>query len=608
MKKLYLTLLAAAFMLSSVCLARSNHLDVQEDELQAEKQENKIKRDQSKKQKKQKKEEKRLRETAKKEKRDIDHKSKKERRKEKERARQEHNEQLHATAVKEEQEQQAHKILSIRTERQERLENIDKYKAMRRLEDDRDRAAGKYAYLYKQPAWPLYALFFENKDMLNIEFNYRYVTDCFDSNGSGSKSDITKLAFGEDPITVQNILLASKLVIDGKLDFADPIINPKKAFVAADNYLKYLGDEILNLNGRTESYGLRFGLSRYVINKNIAIGFDIPVVYVKNHLKLDMLLSDNAIEPDNKIDEGAFGPQIDKTRDTTVKGVEDKHPANAFLKRYGADPLRFMKDVLLSKGMTELGGSAMGLGDVDIFINGQFNSVNFDKLITGLRIQFPTGKKATQAKLWAPDLGNGGFPEIAAYGSILMSYKKYLNPHVLAQVSFSLPAHVERRVPHMVKSPDNSSPHTNGNLSEDYPDLMAFGDRVDFISNIPFSAYDTTVKGFSDTITTVKITKGPEFKFRFGNMFERFIAVRGALDLFYDFRGKLKDDISGLLHEEYNTSSLRDHTVEIENRIGFNYSYQFDLYARLNAGVQYTFAGHNVPKALDVNVVMNYSF
>jgi len=133
---------------------------------------------------------------------------------------------------------------------------------------------------------------------------------------------------------------------------------------------------------------MSFDFSRYIISKNVAVGFELPVAYKRNRLRVHTKLSNDAIFPCG-VNSGAFGP-ANSTR------------ANAFLRRYGSDLNRFVDDVLNAKGIYQLGGSTVGLGDVAIFINGQMNSALYDKLVVGLRAQFPTGKKAAMHKLWAP--------------------------------------------------------------------------------------------------------------------------------------------------------------------------------------------------------------
>jgi len=212
---------------------------------------------------------------------------------------------------------------------------------------------------------------------------------------------------------------------------------------------------------------------------------------------------------------------------------------------------------------------------------------------------------------------------------VLFSCTKYLNPHLLADVSFGLPAHVNRRVPRRINLPeetaiDDTAPRPAGRtaneMAEELAGLIAFGDRVERITDgglpvrypgqtaVAIDDYDSTIRNFGDRVHNVRITKGTEFKLRAGNMFERFILARAFLDLFYDFRGKLKDTATRLTCDKYDVDSLVRETVQLEHRIGFDWSYQADLCSRVHLGMLYTFAGRNVPKTIEVTGTFNYSF
>jgi hypothetical protein len=331
--------------------------------------------------------------------------------------------------------------------------------------------------------------------------------------------------------------------------------------------------------GKEENYNLDFELSRYIVSNVIAIGVDLPVLYKKHTLRTVLGEFANAGTTQNILD------------------TQDVYAPSMFRK------------VLEAKGISELGGSAMGLGDVSAFINAQINSKAFDKLVVGLRGQFATGKKATVRKLWAPDLGNGGWTEFGLFGSSLISYAKYLNPHMMLEAAFSLPAHIDRRVPRMVAyTAPAGLPLVNTYLTSIGQPTVAFGDRFYGEGGVPVASYDVSTLGFADHAVRAKITKGPEVKLRLGNMFERFILTKGFLDLFYDFRGKFKDTVSEVDATKYLADSLRWNTQELEHRIGFEYSYQFDLKTRLRVDMRYTFAGMNVPKTFEFSGAMNYVF
>ena len=135
---------------------------------------------------------------------------------------------------------------------------------------------------------------------------------------------------------------------------------------------------------------------------------------------------------------------------------------------------------------------------------------------------------------------------------------------------------------------------------------LAFGDRIKLQGS--FSQFDSLVPNFGDTVSRVRIVRGGEVKMRLGNMVERFVSQRGFLDVFYDFRAKMKDLVSGLGADKYDVESVRRYSNQLEHRFGLDYSYQFDATTRMRLGTRYTVAGMNVPKTFDIAGSLNYDF
>lgn len=420
-------------------------------------------------------------------------------------------------------------------------------------------AGGGYADRFKSPAWGVESLFYNKKWQMTVAADYSYAADSYGSSGSGSKSNVTRLAFGEQPIRVQDILLANRLLAEGNpavsVIFGSPLETPNV-------------NNPLTLIGKAESYGVNLALSRYVFSNNVSVGLDVPVVYKHNRLHIDT--------------------------DQSTHDLESFYIVPALI-----------KEILRAKGINEVGGSAAGLGDVSMFISSQINSSKFDKLVAGVRWQMPTGKKQSMSKLWSPDLGNGGFTELSMFGNAAVSYKKCVNPHVSLSAGCSLPAHVDRRVPKKftVTNPTNGTPIVS-TLNQE----LAFGDQLQMVADQSFSGFDSLIPNFGDTVSRVKITRGAEVKMRLGNIIERFVSSRGFMDVFYDFRAKMKDMVSDLAADQYDVGSVRSHSNQLEHRLGFDYSYQYDSQARLRLGTRYTFAGMNVPKTFDIAGSFNYAF
>jgi hypothetical protein len=267
--------------------------------------------------------------------------------------------------------------------------------------------------------------------------------------------------------------------------------------------------------------------------------------------------------------------------------------------------------VLQSKGINELGGSAIGLGDITLFANTDITTKYVDKIVVGLKVGFPTGKADSMRKLWSPSLSaNDKCFEFAAFASMLLNHNTYVNPHLSLQASFFTTSHVNKRVPHMVTSPANAQ---IGLQVGD--DVMAMGDRVTYKTDgdtppvaISFSDWDTTVRGFADHPVGVKFEKGTEFHVRLGNVFEKFISRRGFFDIYYDLRAKLEDDYRGLNSAVYDIGKMEENTDSIENRIGMEYTQQYGSDTYLKARLNYSFAGINAPKVFDIGLSLGHSF
>ncbi len=402
---------------------------------------------------------------------------------------------------------QREKERKMHIDRLMRKEMMESWDAQRQEAVAHDSLAGCYASQYKLPAWPVQARFSERKYLMQVGAGYRYATDGYDN--TGTNHDITKNYFGSDQIRVKDVLLASKLVQVGTLTQNDlGAANPG----AASKYLNYLADEIIKFNGRFEEYGTTLDLARYVRARDFMIGIQIPFLYRKHHLKADLTPATAAAL---NMGEG-------------LTGLDSSGP-NAFMRRYGQDTNLFIKDILRSKGINELGGSAAGLGDITLFMHGELTSAYFDRMIIGARALVPTAKEASQAKLWAPDLGkNGGLNEFAVFVSTMLAYSRCINPHIFIETIFSLPGHLNRRIPSLV----NSRPGATIGDSVG-KDLMTFGDRVKHAQ--AFSEFDTPLKNIGDHVASAKVTRGAGVELKVGNLFQRVFGRQGSLDVYYQF-------------------------------------------------------------------------
>jgi hypothetical protein len=511
-------------------------------------------------------------------------------------------EQQHMALLKE-QKERADKLAKITTEKAANLKLAKNWQEVRSAAVETDFKNGKYADLYMLPAWPVTNWFFKDKALINISGIYEYATDAYDSDGASR--DLTTLEFGESPVRVQDIFLASKLLNEGKvasknLHVADP--EEDLSFRSpVDFLLKYYGDRELKFNGRSEKAGFSLDFMRHVLRDDISIGIQVPVLFMKNRLDMNIDFPiENEFYSDSRYESRNFQLSSGEGQNNVDVFYPDQDVVFAELEShlYHEALMRMFK----AKGITELGGSAAGLGDITLFGNVEVTTKWIDKIVAGLKVVLPTGRKATPHKLWAPELGNGGCTEFAAFVSLLVKYNRYINPHLSLQAGLNTTCHVNKHVPGWVTS-GADVPET-GDISAD---LMALADRLQYNGNT-FAGWDSAIRGFGDKAISVKYEKGPEITARIGDVIDKFLFRRGFLDIFYNIRVKAEDCYRQANRDEYRLDMFEDNTQQVEHRIGIEYSYQFDNRSRMKAGFIYTFAGTNVPKTFDLGVSFAHSF
>lgn len=417
-------------------------------------------------------------------------------------------------------------------------------------------------HLYKVPAWPMHARFFEEKDKVDVTVRYQRATSSYSS--SGNTQDISKLVFGEPPMYVRDVLLASKLVEAGTIkDYSGGTAT------SPNNYLAGVAGQKLCWDGSTDDVQVTFGYVRHFKNKDISLGVELPFVYRRHCLKLT----------------------------TTVN--QKAETSTTFKSRYSSDFKTFVKDILAHKdsALTE-SDSEKGIGDLSAFINLELNSKHCERAVIGLKALLPTAKERNVHKLWDPELGNGGFAELTAFGSILFGKNAHFNPHGLLQATYCFAADVNRRIP---------SYRVFDGVGQELGHILAMGEYVR--GNGAFSNVDTTFRRFATETERIRIRKGAEVSLRVGNMFEGFLCRRGFADIYYDVRAKGKDHINKKnLADSFVPTILTNNTFEVEQRLGFTWSYQFDKDVRAMLGALYSVAGRNVPKTFEANVLVSAEF
>jgi len=421
-------------------------------------------------------------------------------------------------------------------------------------------------FIYKIPSWPFGSIFYAEKDMLEIGFEATDATKAYSS--GGSSQDMSKLIFGQRQMALKDILLASKLLQSGDLQS----FNARNEAGAPDDnshYFYLLADQPLDFDGSTNSQRIDIKYARHFMDGDISFGLDIPIVRRENKIRLA-----STITP-------------------TLRDKLQNVSPNFYLKYKDLDD--FLTVLLSDRNLSNRGigfnkkDSEWGFGDIKASLNIEFDSKHFERFLAGFTVLFPTAGERDTAKLWDPELGNGGFVEASIFSSFLWGLYSFFNPHVFVEVTGSIPGHVNRRVPRVRTYAGNPAA---GNDVEAF--LTLGGNDVQYLNL--FSDVDVTFRNFSTATRQIKTRKGAELFIRLGNVFEDFFSPKATFDIFYDLRLKGRDYLSLSKFEEWRPSILNHNTAEVAHSLGFNFLYQFNGFKRFNLGGSYTVAGRNVPK------------
>ncbi|MFA6527738.1 MAG: hypothetical protein WCT20_04915, partial [Candidatus Babeliales bacterium] len=458
----------------------------------------------------------------------------------------------------------------LRNERNQRIKAWEKLKG---ISLELDAYSGAYADLYKSPSEPVYAQAFEKKKVINIQPRFSYATDAYLST-LGHHGDVTTLEFGSDPITFGDISLAGRLLEEGYLQQLGTRPPPP---VFTDN-MYLLNPYAVVFNGRDERIDISLDFAYYIKDFDCALGFQLPIAFQKHKL------------------EAAFLTEDFERSDTATNNLANNA---AFI----------FSELLKTKDIAHIGGTATGLGDLALFGNVKIHSGFADKVLVGARVQLPTASQASMHMLWPIALGNDGCLQVNLFTSGLIAYNSYINPHIFIEGTLNAPAYVRRRVPKLFVA-DMERGVTPKVTS--YYGPMALGSYFQTVRDDcnpqHISEFDTTIKGLADNIARVRLTKGPELSFKIGNLFEHVFVKRGFFDLYYDLHAKWQDSVSGLNTQEWNLDVVKRDTQSLAHVIGGEYSYQFDLGSRIRLGMQYVVSGMNVAMALEVFGGLTYSF
>lgn len=451
---------------------------------------------------------------------------------------------------------------------------------------------------YQLPSLPFYSVFFDQRDLAQLDISGNYASESFNSHGrSKDISDLVfKLSSCDPCIRIQDILLVSKLAAEDKVFKPTQVCPPNNTPVYppdADD-LKVLACQPLLFDGSVTRFESSLNFARHFCDGKLALGCMIPFVYRHNRLKLKCC----DLDPDIKTKINApildsNGQPVDLKRTFADKSL--KEILTTVLEAKGIDACRF-------------GGTETGIGDITTFVNVDIDSHLFERFVIGLASVFPTARDADVSRLWDATTGNGGFYQLKGFFSMLWHGNRWVNPYVHCSGTYGFSGSVYKPVPKCVKY-DGVLANRGGRVIP--TDLMELANNV-ILNNgedFAFQSLDVCIGQFARTCKKIRFNPGGEFCVKIGNMFEHVFSERGFFDIYYDLMLRGKDYVSDRkCIDSLDPNFWTRRTWQEAHRVGFDMSYQFDHQVRLMVGGLFTVAGRNIEKTYGGHIKLNIEF
>lgn len=428
--------------------------------------------------------------------------------------------------------------------------------------------------IYKLPRWPFYTQFYEQRDFFQFDFQ---VSGAWNASCCESKNDLASFALGKECITVQDVLLVSKLAKQGKLQAINS--SPMSSGTADVAVLTALAEQRLDFDASTWQVAGLFGFARHFARGHLSMNVQFPLLVRENNLCL--------------------------TNDLTAD-VRDVMLANPNSRFSSMSLHEFLNAFLTDNNLTfPSNAKEFGLGDMVSSMYYQIPTKVVERCILGLKLVLPTSRCCGADLIWSPEIGNGGFIQLGGFFSVLYGNSRWVNLHMHAGVTGSFAANVCRRAPQCISVNSDDACSCSPMLN----DALTFSENLTVVPGQSFAELETCLPAFAHDTFSFCLTPGVEGVIQVGNMFERFFVRRGFLDIFYNFRIKAKDSIGSHCGDKpFNASGWAKKTNQLEHKIGGEWSYQFSNKTRFSFGSSYIFAGKNVPQTLEGHLILNVEF
>lgn len=476
------------------------------------------------------------------------------------------------------------------------------------------------------PTFPGYARLISKTGYFHAQLNFEAASWIYDD--KNKIVDLSKAVVGYEPVTIQNILLISRLArmsseknssgawvakgADSKYLVGDVALsnvssdlefktfntnaNLQQNLDAVQNlkvqnhYLNRVADKQIEFKADTTALSMLLNFS-HTLSRNYAIGLEVPIVFRSN--KIEMISEFTTAELD----------------EIASSDVSKENQNGLFFTRYPSGLKDFYRDILEKKGLTpRQRHNQLGIGDISLFVNKKIHAPEIVTTgIVGLGLTFPSGTKTDNSYLWPSTLGNGGFWEVRGHGGLFWRSSGFFNPHAFAEVRLRLGSTVERRISRIIDRKKTRTRDSDGLKAGDLPLGSGFvfnveaADWKEAESRVPALA--------SGPLRLVDLNRGLAAKLRVGNLFKGIGFANAYLDVYYQAELEQEDSIGfRQINPDYDVEKLTRNTERHRHTFGAIYCYKVDDNWSLELGVSHVFTGKNADRTLQISGGALYNF
>ncbi len=360
-----------------------------------------------------------------------------------------------------------------------------------------------------------------------------------------------------------------------------------------NHYLNRIADKKLEFKADLKRLNLHLNVF-HTVNENFAVGIQVPVIFGSN--KFEMISEFTQAELEELRDESVVQASLNGTFFSKYPaGLRDFY--DALLREKGFDDRSFRKR-----------HNIISVGDISGFVNRKIASPELcTSGVVGLGITAPSGSRTDTGRIWPVIPGNGGFWEVRGHMSLFWRETGFFNPHLFAEFIFRIGGVVQRRISRIVDRSQTKTRDKEGMKARDLP----LGDG--FIYNPEarsFKEVESKIPALAQgPVRKVNVNRGAQGRIRVGNLFKGFGSDFAYLDVFYEVLVEQEDSVSFRQEDPgLDVETAMRNTGKLVHTIGASWVYRMYDHWNLELNVNHVFFGKNTPRIFQVGLAVQYVF